>query len=126
MLFRPTVARILPTTLLERLRQLLWPVWNAEQRRLSRPLRALLPSVLTFLLLAVLQTTLRARFDHPVREFLELSGSAVVLVGAVLLSGRVIDQRPVSEFGFSFDREWWRSLVSVGSSPPLSTVVYWS
>lgn len=112
--FQPTDARILPTTLLERMRQLLWPVWSAEQRRLSTPLRALLASVLAFLLLAMLQTMLRAGFDHPERAYLGLTGSVVVLVGAVLLIGRVIDRRPVSKFGLSFDREWWCAFVVGG------------
>jgi membrane protease YdiL (CAAX protease family) len=114
MSLRSTVGRILSTTLPERIRQLCWPVWNAEQRRPRAPLRALLPTALTFLLLAVLQTTIRARFVHPIRELLELTGIAVVLVGAVLLSTRIIDRRPMSGFGLSFDRDWWRSFVVGG------------
>ncbi|MFD1600318.1 CPBP family intramembrane glutamic endopeptidase [Halobellus rarus] len=69
--------------------------------------------MLTFLVLAILQTEIRARFDHPIRELLELTGIAVILLGAVLLSARVIDRRPVSGFGLSLDREWWHS-VAVG------------
>lgn len=114
MSIQSTIDRILPNTLPERLRRLRWPVWNAEQRRLRAPLRALLPTVLTFFLLAVLQTAIRARFDHPTREILELTGIAVILTGAVFLSARVIDRRPVSGFGLSFDREWWRSFVVGG------------
>jgi len=72
------IDRVLPTTLRERSLQLLWPVWNTEQHRLRAPLRALLPTVLTFMLLAILQAAIRARFDHPVRELLELTGIAVV------------------------------------------------
>jgi len=108
------VDRILPTTIRESSLQLLWPIWNTEQRRLRAPLRALLPTVLTFLLLAILQTAIRARFDHPVRELLELTAIAVILIGAVLLSARVIDRRPVSGFGLSFDREWWHSFAVGG------------
>jgi membrane protease YdiL (CAAX protease family) len=108
------VDRILPTALLERILQLLWPIWNTKQRRLRAPFRALLPTVLTFLLLAILQTAIRARFNHPIRELLELTGIAVILVSAVLLSARVIDRRPVSGFGLSFDREWWHSFAVGG------------
>lgn len=114
MSLRSTAERILSTGLSDRVRQLCWPVWNAEQRRLRAPLRALLPTVLTFVLLAVLQTVLRARFVHPVRELLELTGIAIILVGAVFLSSRIIDRRPVSGFGLSFDRDWWRSFVVGG------------
>jgi hypothetical protein len=108
------VDRILPTALRARILQLLWPVWNTEQRRLRAPFRALLPTVLTFIILAILQTAIRARFNHPIRELLELTGIAVILVGAVLLSARVIDRRPVSGFGLSFDREWWHSFAVGG------------
>ena len=114
MTLQSMIDRVLPTTLRERSLQLLWPVWNTEQHRLRAPLRALLPTVLTFMLLAILQAAIRARFDHPVRELLELTGIAVVLVGAVLLGARVIDRRLVSGFGLSFDREWWHSFAVGG------------
>ena len=114
MSLRSTVDRILPTALSKRIRQLCWPVWNAEQRRLRAPFRALLPTVLTFISLAILQTAIRARFVHPVRELVELTGIAVILVGAVFLSARLLDRRPVSGFGLSFDRDWWRSFVVGG------------
>jgi len=114
MSLQSTVDRILPTALRERRHQLLWPVWNTEQRRLRALLRALLPIVLTFGLLAILQTAIRARFNHPVRELLELAGIGIVLAGAVLFTARVIDRRPVSGFGLSFDREWWQSVVVGG------------
>ena len=114
MSFRSTVVRVLSTALPETIRRLRWPIWNTEHRRPRAPFRALLPTVLSFLLLAVLQTAIRARFDHPVREVLELTGIAVTLVGAVLLSARLIDRRPVSEFGLSLDREWWRSFAVGG------------
>ncbi|WP_311172176.1 CPBP family intramembrane glutamic endopeptidase [Halobellus ordinarius] len=114
MSLQSTVDRIRPTTVRDGVRRLLWPVWNTEQRRLRAPLRALLPTVLTFALLAVLQTAIRSRFDHPVRESLELTSIAVILVGAVLLTARVVDRRPVSGFGLSFDREWWHSFAVGG------------
>ena len=114
MSLQSTIDRILPTALCERVFQLLWPVWNTEQRRLRAPLRALLPTVLTFILLAIVQAVLRARFEHPVRELLELTGIGVILAGAILFSARVIDRRPVSGFGLSFDREWWHSFAVGG------------
>ena len=114
MSLQSTIDRIIPTTLRRSVLQLLWPVWNTEQRRLRAPLRAVLPTVLTLLVLAIIQTAIRARFDHPVRELLEQTGIAVVLLGAVLLSARLIDRRPVSGFGLSFDREWWHSFAVGG------------
>ncbi|WP_324665767.1 CPBP family intramembrane glutamic endopeptidase [Haloarcula sediminis] len=114
MSLRSTIDRILPTTLHQRVFQLLWPVWNTEQHRLRAPLRALLPALLTFILLGILQTAIRARFEHPVREVLELTGIGVILIGAILLSARVIDRHPVSEFGLSLDREWWHSFAVGG------------
>jgi membrane protease YdiL (CAAX protease family) len=114
MSLQSTIDRIIPTTLRRSVLQLLWPVWNTEQRRLRAPLRAVLPTVLTLFVLAIIQTAIRARFDHPVRELLEQTGIAVVLLGAVLLSARLIDRRPVSGFGLSFDREWWHSFAVGG------------
>ena len=114
MSLQSTIDRIIPTTLRRSVLQLLCPVWNTEQRRLRAPLRAVLPTVLTLFVLAIIQTAIRARFDHPVRELLEQTGIAVVLLGAVLLSARLIDRRPVSGFGLSFDREWWHSFAVGG------------
>jgi len=114
MSLRSTVDGILPTTLSKRVRQLCWPVWSTEHHRLRAPFRALLPAMLTFVSLAIVQTIIRDRFVHPVREILELTGIAVILIGAVLLSARIIDRRPVSGFGLSFDRDWWRSFVVGG------------
>ena len=114
MSLRSTVDRILSTTLSKRIRQLCWPVWNDQQRRLRAPFRALLPTVLTFICLAVLQTTIRTRFVHPVREVLELTGIAIILISVVLVSARIIDRRCVREFGLSLGRDWWSSFVVGG------------
>ncbi|WEL27388.1 Metal-dependent membrane protease, CAAX family (plasmid) [Haloferax volcanii] len=92
---------------------LTWPVWNHDDRRLRAPIRALLPLVLTFLALAVIQTTVRGRFEHPIRELLELSGLIVVLAGGLLVAARLLDRRPVVDYGLSFDRDWWKA-VAVG------------
>lgn len=114
MSIQSTVDRILPTAVRERAVRCLWPAWNTDQHRLRAPLRALLPTVLTLLLLGLFQTAIRARFTHPVRELLELTSIAIVLTGAVLLSARVLDRRPVRGFGLSLDREWWHSVVVGG------------
>ncbi|WP_311174196.1 CPBP family intramembrane glutamic endopeptidase [Halobellus ordinarius] len=108
------VDRILPIAVRQRAVRCLWSVWNTNQHRLRAPLRALLPTVLTLILLGLIQTAIRARFVHPARELLELTSIAVILTGAVVLSARVLDRRPVSGFGLSFDREWWHSVVVGG------------
>lgn len=97
------------------LRWLVWPVWNRGNRRLRAPLRALVPLVLSFLALAALQAAVRARFDHPVVETVEMGGLAAILVGSVLVSGRLLDRRPVAEYGLALDREWWRAF-AVGAA----------
>lgn len=94
---------------------LVWPVWIREQKRLRAPLRAVLPLVLTFLALALVQPTLRARFDHPVVEALEAAALAVVLVAAVFLGARLLDRRSVADYGLSLDRRWWRSFAVGGA-----------
>jgi len=93
---------------------LIWPVWNHDDRRLRAPIRALLPLVLTFLALAVIQTAVRARFEHPIRELLELIGLTVVLAGGLLVATRLIDRRPAANYGLSVDRDWCKT-AAVGS-----------
>src|SRR6056297_1221851 len=93
---------------------LTWPVWNHDNQRLRAPIRALLPLVLTFLALAVIQTTVRGRFEHPIRELLELIGLIVVLAGGLLVATKLLDRRPVVDYGLSLDRDWWKAVV-VGS-----------
>jgi membrane protease YdiL (CAAX protease family) len=70
--------------------------------------------VVTFLGLGFIQTVVRPRFNHPVRELLEFSLMGVVLVVAVLASARLLDRRPVTEYGLAFDREWAHSFVVGG------------
>jgi hypothetical protein len=93
---------------------LVWPVWNHDERRLRAPLRALVPLVLTFLSLAVIQTVVRARFDHPNRELLELFGLTCILVGGLLVTARFVDRRPADDYGLSLDRDWCEA-AAVGS-----------
>lgn len=92
----------------------MWPVWNRDAGRFRAPVRAVLPLVLTFLALAVVQTAIRTRFEHPAREPLELLGLSAILVAGVLVSARLVDRRPVSEYGLSLDRRWWKSFAVAG------------
>lgn len=93
---------------------LTWPVWNRKHRRFRAPLRASLPLVATFLALAIVQAAVGARFDHPIRELVELLGFMGVLVVSVVASARLIDRRPITEYGLSADRQWWRSFTIGG------------
>jgi len=89
-------------------------VWNHDTHRLRAPLRALLPLVITFIAFALVVTFVRGRFEHPVREGLEFSLMAVVLVAAVVLSARLFDRRPAAEYGLTFDSEGVRSFAVGG------------
>jgi len=115
MSLQSTSDRTVLATLHKRALQVVWPVWNNEQRRLRAPLRAVLPTVLTFIALSVIQSAIRARYTHPVRELLEITGLTVVLGSAILLSAYVLDRRHISAFGLSFDRQWWQSFVVGGA-----------
>jgi membrane protease YdiL (CAAX protease family) len=42
-------------------------------------------------------------------------GFTVTLVAGILVAARAIDHRPVDEYGFTVDREWWKS-VAVGGT----------
>lgn len=96
-------------------RLLAWPVWNRDQRRLRAPLRAVLPLASTLFAFAVVQSAVRERFTHPVREPVELLGFAVVLVVGVVGSARLVDRRPIAAYGLSLDRGWWRSFAVGGA-----------
>lgn len=114
MSFTTAVDRTVPPVIAQSWRLLTWPVWNHNHHRLRAPIRALLPLVMTFLGFALIQDTVHARFDHPVREIVELTALLVVLVGAILISAKLIDRRPVAEYGLSIDRSWLRSFAVGG------------
>ncbi len=66
----------------------------------------MLPLVVSFIGLAAVISTTRAQFNHPIREPVELLGLLAVLGGTVLLSSKLLDRRPLVEYGLSVDREW--------------------
>ncbi|OLZ39325.1 hypothetical protein A6E15_18205 [Natrinema saccharevitans] len=95
-----------PTGLRQAWQYVTWPVWNHDHHRLRAPFRAIIPVIATFLALAIVQSVVRSQFEHPVRESAEMIGIAGVLIGAVLVSSRLIDRRPATEYGLSFNRQW--------------------
>ncbi|MUV51152.1 CPBP family intramembrane glutamic endopeptidase [Haloarcula sp. CBA1122] len=113
-------SRTTPSVVERTVSRLVWPIWNSADGRLRAPLRAVLPAVLSFLALAALQSVVRARFTHPIREPLEAAGIGAVLVATVFVSARVLDRRPVGEYGLSLDRHWWRSFAVGGA---IATVI---
>ncbi len=76
--------------------------------------------VLSFLALAALQSVVRARLAHPIREPIEAAGIGAILVATILGGAWVIDRRPIGEYGLSLDRRWWRSFAVGGA---IATVV---
>lgn len=115
MSLQSTLDRSVPDGFHRWWRLLTCPVWNYDTHRLRAPLRAILPLVVTFLAFGLVVTFVRPRFDHPVRELMELSVTGVVLVAAVLAGARLLDRRPIAEYGLAFDREWVRSFVVGGA-----------
>jgi|GEM_PF-1183389 len=94
---------------------LAWPVWNRDERRLRAPIRALLPLIATFLTLGAIQTLVRPRFDGKlVVGALETTLLLATLTVAIVLGARLLDRRPVAEYGLDFDREWGRSFLVGG------------
>ncbi|OYR51443.1 CPBP family intramembrane metalloprotease domain-containing protein [Halorubrum sp. Ea8] len=114
MSLQTTLDRTVPNRLQQGWRILTSPVWNHDSKRLRAPLRALLPLVMTFLAFGVVVTVVRGRFEHPLREVLEFSLMAVVLVAAVLIGARLFDRRPAAEYGLALDSEWLRSFAVGG------------
>lgn len=114
MSLQSTFNRTLPDRLQRGLRVLTCPVWNHDTNRLRAPLRALLPLVMTFLALGLIITVVRGRFEHPVREVLEFSLMAVVLVAATTVSARLLDRRPAAGYGLAINGTWMRSFLIGG------------
>ena len=97
-------------------RLLSWPVWNREDRRLRAPIRAVFPLIATFFAFFPIQKAVRGQFDgKTVVGSMESAGLLAVLLGAVVISARVLDRRPVREYGFAFDRDWLRSFAVGGA-----------
>jgi len=116
MSLKPTSNGTVSTVLRRGGRALAWPVWNYAEGRLRAPIRALLPLVVTFLSLGAIQELVRPRFDGKlVVGTLETTLLLAVLVAAISLSARLVDRRPVAEYGLSLDREWVRSF-AVGAA----------
>jgi len=114
------------------------PVWNAEQRRV-RALWRLLVQGLLFLVLAVIlsglallaglsiafasgwampspadpefaQTLTEMAIGDPFVGALFMLGSLVSVFVSVWVAGKVLDHRPLADFGFHFSRRWWADL----------------
>ena len=116
MSLKPRSNGTVSTTLRRGGRALAWPVWNDGEGRLRAPLRALLPLVATFLVLAAGQSFARGRFDGKLLVgTVELALLLATLVAAVLIGARLLDRRSVAEYGLSFDRGWCRSFAVGGA-----------
>jgi len=113
---QPTSNGTVLTALQRGGRVLTWPVFNHADGRLRAPVRALLPLVATFLALGAIQAFVRPRFDGKlVVGGVETGLFLVTVVAAVFLGARLIDRRPVTEYGLSLDRTWLRSF-AVGAA----------
>ena len=120
MALKTALDRTVPSTVQQGCRRLVWPVWNGEQARLRAPLRALLPLVVSFIGLAAIISTTRARLEHPTREFVELLGLLALLAGTIVISSKLFDRRSIADYGLAVDRGWLRSFAVGGL---LATVV---
>jgi membrane protease YdiL (CAAX protease family) len=120
MSLQTTIDGTVPDRLQSVWRLLTCPVWNYDSHRIRAPLRAVLPLVITFLAFGLIVTVVRPRFQHPVRELLELSLMGIVLGAAILGGGRVLDRRPVAGYGFALEREWIYSFVVGGAVATLA------
>ena len=114
MSLKSTIDGAVPSAVQQGWQRLTWPLWNHEQGRLRAPLRALSPLIVTFMGLAAIITIVRPRFDHPIREPVELLGLTALLGGGILMSAKMLDRRPIAEYGLSVDREWIRSFAIGG------------
>lgn len=114
MSLRSTIDGTVPPVVQQGWQRLTWPVWNHQQGRVRAPLRALLPLLVTFMGLAAIITTVSPRFGHPIREPVELLGLIALLGGGILISAKILDRRPIGEYGLSADQTWIRSFAVGG------------
>ncbi|MBN1399743.1 MAG: CPBP family intramembrane metalloprotease, partial [Anaerolineae bacterium] len=84
------------------------PLWNSHERRL----RALWRLVLAWLAMALAELALGqllSRVALTAARSLVWSLLGLVPLGVALwLAGRLLDRRPLADFGFHLDRRWWR------------------
>lgn len=64
--------------------------------------------------LAAFITLVRSQLNHPIQEAVEFLGLLALLGGGILMSAKVLDRRPIAEYGLSVDREWIRSFAVGG------------
>ena len=114
------------------------PFWNAEQRRVRALWRLLLQSLLFFVLASILsglallaglsiafasgrampspadpefaQKLTELAIGDPFVGVLFMLGSLVSIFVSVWAAGKVLDRRPLADFGFHFSRRWWADL----------------
>jgi hypothetical protein len=95
--------------------------WNKEQGRLRAFWRILLQIALTVLAIILLQMIFIVPFSGFWRADGTPLGAALItgisvlatdggMILAVLLAGRILDHRPLVDFGFHFDSRWWGDL----------------
>ncbi len=87
-------------------------IWDRERRRLAMLWRVILNLVLiTILLIPTAAVGFVAASWIGISQFAAASvASLLAIVGGVLVSGFLLDRRPLGEFGLRINRSWWIDL----------------
>jgi membrane protease YdiL (CAAX protease family) len=108
--------------------KVIWPFWNLKERRLRALWRigiqgglfisiSLLLEIIWQLAVASLQVNSGSGFSTLVNFFLSTQTITAIAVFFTLLSmiasywiaSRILDRRPLADFGFHFNNKWWRN-----------------
>ncbi len=101
------------------------PFWNREERRLRAGWRLLLQAILFVLLLGILQVTIvlvlaalpggfdpseLGAFASPLLLAAGAVASLIAMVLSLLVAARLLDRRPLPDYGFHLGPRWWADL----------------
>ena len=86
--------------------------WNSSERRLRSLWRLLLTSFMAFVLsMATLYALRSLNLSNRSSVFIAPCLILASVVASVWIAARVLDRRPLSQFGLSLDRKWWTDLL---------------
>lgn len=105
------------------LRAVAAPFWNSEQARPRAFWRALVPVVVILAGVVATSVALGEPVGYPYLHPVTQLPRVVIALGVLAVMARFVDRRPLREYGFSLDRDWW---VDLAGGIAIATVVHFA